>query len=371
MNQKFRIYFDVNVWQKLNLIFSENKKSNPVIWNIFKEQWKGKVEIYSSDIHLYELKNNQISGNDGDNIEEKIKQCSEKSDQIVQNKFNKVTNKIEYNGEEIKKYHQIKTILNPHYKNDDVSSYKTYHLLSCFLNDIDAFLTYDETILKNVYEIKKIFNSWDKKKFIISTPEKYAKLKNFIQAISYGSFIAIPSIILIFFFKLDYLGVFLGLGLFLNVFLLGKIHEFIQKFEYKDINMGEISKNLDFIKTFSTFYYSIFAIYSGFILILASQEIRNVFFSSIWLLSLIFAFQIPILFFGLYMIEYKKDQYKISRFFNVSYIILAGMFGWSSANIAHDILFIPLLPDLTVATFGTLILLYIFLKNLYDEIIIY
>ena len=140
MNQKFRIYFDINVWQKLDLIFAENRKNNPAIWDIFREQWKGKVEIYSSDIHLEELKNNQISESNEDKIEEKGKQCFEKSDQIIKNKFTKITNKIEYNNEEIKKFHQIKTILDSHYKSDNDSSYKAYHLLSCFLNDIDAFL---------------------------------------------------------------------------------------------------------------------------------------------------------------------------------------------------------------------------------------
>lgn len=377
MRRKFRVYFDANIWRKINLNFGKNKKDNQAVWYLFKEREKGHLEIYCSDIHITEFKDRNIFECSDDAIEAKIKQCFDKSDKIVnrvvlQENSNGTENQI-YNTKEseILKFDQLKNILFNTNKNEDMSIYSAYHLLTCFINDIDVFLTDDKNILKNNYKIKNLFNLWGMKNFIISTPEGFQRFHRHIQMMVNGAYIGISIIFGKFVLKLDSLSLFLGFGMFLNALIVIKIFQLLQNLKNEKINMKKILKGLNYIKGFSAFFYPTFAFYSAFILILSSNEIRNPIFSSIWLLLLIFVVQIPLLYSILYMMKNKFKIDQIYKIFTLGYLILGAMFGWTSAYLAHDVLLIPLLPDLTVATYGSLILFYLFLKYLEEEVIIY
>lgn len=377
MKRKFRVYFDANIWRKINFNFAKNKKDNQAIWYLFKEREKGHLEIYCSDIHITEFKDRNIFECAPDTIEAKIKQCFEKSDNIVksivlQENTIGTPNQIYNNNEdEILKFNQLKNILfNPN-KNEDISAYSAHHLLTCFINDIDVFLTDDKNILKNNYKIKSLFNLWGMKNFIINTPEEFQRFHRSIQMMINGAYIGISIILGNVVLKLDSLSLFLGFGMFLNALTLREIFRLLQNLKNEKINMKKISKGLNYIMGFSSFFYPTFAFYSAFILILSSNEIRNTIFSSIWLLMLIFVVQIPLLYSILYMMKNKFKINQIYKIFTLGYLILGAMFGWTSAYLAHDVLLIPLLPDLTIATYGSLILLYLFLKYLEEEVIIY
>lgn len=156
---------------------------------------------------------------------------------------------------------------------------------------------------------------------------------------------------------MDIPSVFLGFGLFLNMFILFRVTITLNKIE--NINITHISNAMNHIKNIIfPVAIPLFAVYSSFIFVLANKGIVNIFFSSLWLLLLILLFQTFMIYMILYMIKEKIDKKSIIRTFFIFYFLFSAMFGWTSANLAHDVLFIPMLPDLTLATYGTLILLF-------------
>lgn len=368
MIKRNRIYFDGNVWQKLDLDFKINKSTNPAIWAIFKEQQKGRAEIYCSDIHKEDFKRS-FTKIDPEIVEEKIAHCFEKSNKVAKTIMGLKNTKEDdlhfANKDDTEKFNQLNCILNN--KNENISKYSPYHLLICYANNIDVFLTYDTNILGKRKKLLKLFESWGKRNFVISTPEGYYSVMKYFWMGIYGiAFISVAYINYAF-IGMDIPTVFLSFGLFLNMFIFTKIIFTLNKVE--DISIIYISSTLNHIKNISSIFFVLFTTYSSFILFLATKGISNIVFSSLWLLTLIFLFQSFVIYIVLYMIKEKINKNNIISAFTISYFLLSAMFGWTSATLAHDVLFIPMLLDLTLATYGTLILLFIFNGYLEDTML--
>lgn len=125
MKKKTRIYFDGNVWLKLDLDFKINRSTNPAIWFIFKEQQKGRSEIYCSDIHKEYFKMFYAKIDNYEIAEEKITQCFEKSNKVAKTII-EIKSSIEgnlhfANTDYTEKFNQLNRILNN--KNGDISEY--------------------------------------------------------------------------------------------------------------------------------------------------------------------------------------------------------------------------------------------------------
>lgn len=269
------------------------------------------------------------------------------------------------NKDDTEKFNQLNCILNN--KNENISKYSPYHLLICYANNIDVFLTYDTNILRKRKKLLKLFESWGKRNFVISTPEGYYSVMKYFWMGIYGiAFISVAYINYAF-IGMDIPTVFLSFGLFLNMFIFTKIIFTLNKVE--DISIIYISSTLNHIKNISSIFFVLFTTYSSFILFLATKGISNIVFSSLWLLTLIFLFQSFVIYIVLYMIKEKINKNNIISAFTISYFLLSAMFGWTSATLAHDVLFIPMLLDLTLATYGTLILLFIFNGYLEDTML--
>lgn len=111
----------------------------------------------------------------------------------------------------------------------------------------------------------------------------------------------------------------------------------------------------------TTILYLVFGVFSSFIFILGDESIRSTFFSSLWLMLLIFCFQIiPLLIFSYQLKESVSEKTMINTFI-FSYFFISLIFGWSSAYLAHDILKIPAQQDLFIISYGVLILPIIFI----------
>jgi len=180
--------------------------------------------------------------------------------------------------------------------------------------------------------------------------------------------------ILIYFFALTFLGVttffLMGYPIFIPIeicfglgyviYALTAIKKRIDFLNYTKIPKIKLNRMKEDFNFFGKLFYPIFAVYSGFIFYLASRGVKNNLFSSLWLIEVIFVFQG---FCFLYFVNYigKHKPKTLLRIFSWSYIILSAMFGWTSAQIAYNILKLPVREDLFFATYGLLILPVIFI----------
>jgi len=181
----------------------------------------------------------------------------------------------------------------------------------------------------------------------------------YLFILALGIFIAKPI------FRLNYFNSLLSYGLALNIILFylisKKLSDIKQQNKRKAIFLSELMNTINLI---AKIFYAIFAAFSTFIFILVATDITSTIFSGIWLLLLIFFFQISIFWFILYLIQKRKSTKLIKTIFLITYLLLSAMFGWTSARLAHDVIHIPMVLDLIIATYGTLILPFIFVKVL-------
>ncbi|MBI2543455.1 MAG: hypothetical protein HYW24_04695 [Candidatus Aenigmarchaeota archaeon] len=344
MNRKFMVYFDTDIWEKLSTTFEENKEKFPEIWRIFRQQNEEKIDIYYSDLHTGEL------------INEKLDLCLKKSNKKVGKTFTPVD--VETSSDNKQKSDELKQLVGDGKDND------VLHLLTCFINDIDAFITYDIDILKNWVKIKKLFKKWGKKNFILASPKGYLRLQRFT---SYG-LILLGLIPLSLFFKfavgLSFFEMLLGYGMSITFILWFDLLKNIFYFRMNTETQKATTNAFEFMKSFSPMYYVIYGVFTTLIILLASNEITSEPFSILWLFLTIFAFQIPTFFYTIYLLSKNYRRELIILFFVIGYALLSAMFGWTSAYVERDILKLSALPDLLVATYGTGILFLVFTKYL-------
>jgi len=376
--KKFSVYLDGNIWQELSLDFEANKKLHPSIWKIFDQQKRGKIDIYCSDINRAEFlrkgNNSFADKHPLDIVEKKIQQCFEKSNKkaksIIVIGNSTIGNSTIATKEESEKFNELNELLSKT-KDDRSNPFDAHHLMTCFVNDTDAFITRDKNILKNWIEIKKLFTKWGKKNFILATPENYLRLHKFV---SYSTLllVLVPIAILFkIFANLSYFDMLLGYGLTGNFLLIYEVIKKISSFEVNDKTKKAIFGIFDLGKTFIPTYYAVFALFTALIIPLANKGITSEIFSSIWLFLLIFAFQIPTFFVAIYLLIKKFNKNHIIILFITMYLLLSAMFGWSSAYVEHDILQLSKIPDLLIATYGTLLLLFVFVKYFENILEIY
>lgn len=374
----FTVYLDGNIWQELSLDFDKNKKLHSKVWKIFEQQRKGKIDICSSDIHRAEfLRKDEGSFADRHSpeiVEKKIQQCFEKSNRKVKTILalgnSTLGNSSLATKDESDKFNELNDLLLKTSK-DPKNPFDAHHLLTCFINNIDAFITRDNNILNNWIEIKKLFTKWGKKNFIIASPEGYLRLHGFI---SYSTLLLALVPVAVFFkvfLNLSYFDMFLGYGLMGNFLLIYEIIGKISKFELNKKNKIAIGHVVDFFRILVSVYYPVFALFTALILALANKGIIDEVFSSVWLLLLIFAFQIPVLYGSLYLLSKKYSKRQIIYIFMFLYLVLSAIFGWTSAYVDLSILKLSTIPDLVIATYGTLILLFVTVKYFENQLDVY
>ena len=128
-----------------------------------------------------------------------------------------------------------------------------------------------------------------------------------------------------------------------------------------------INKMHNHFKLWTTIIFLIFSTYSAYIFLLASNNVRNTLFSSIWLQLLIMSFQsIPFLILSYQLKESVSEKIMYKSFF-WSYAFLSLIFGWASAQLAFHILHLPAQQDLFISAYGLLVIPFIFI--LYFDII--
>lgn len=159
-------------------------------------------------------------------------------------------------------------------------------------------------------------------------------------------------------------GFLIGLGLISNIFYLYKIDKKISKPIQKQV-IEKIKNDIEIIKiTFLEIYLIIYGMFTGGLYALTLAVKINVFVSLLWLLLAIFTFQGFALYFVLQLIIKGYKPQKVHLGFSTIYIFASIIFGYISAYTARDIFKIPMYPDVLTATYGTLILLFIFNKYL-------
>lgn len=148
-----------------------------------------------------------------------------------------------------------------------------------------------------------------------------------------------------------------GFALFYFSCLLIAIYRRIYSIKvFKEQNLDISTKMYENFKFIITTLLTIFGLYSTYLFILADIQVTSHFFSSIWLLLLIFSFQsIPFLILA-YQFKIGISSKSIARTFFFSYSFLSLIFGWLSAAIAQKILMLPAQQDLFLISYGTLVL---------------
>ena len=162
----------------------------------------------------------------------------------------------------------------------------------------------------------------------------------------------------------------IGFGLFYHFVLLGAIYKRIKSIKIVEENKLIIVKKMyNHFKLWTTIIFPIFALYSAYIFLLASNNLKNIFFSSMRLQLLIITFQsIPFLVLSYQLKESISEKIMYRTFFGL-YSFLSIIFGWTSAQISFYILKLPAQQDLFVSTYGLLIMPFVFIiyfDKIYD-----
>jgi hypothetical protein len=147
--------------------------------------------------------------------------------------------------------------------------------------------------------------------------------------------------------------------------MVGMTDKIIKKIKLNKSNLNYFDKLLDYFKIIMPIYYPIYAIFSAGIYLLANNNIISIIFSGIWLLLTIFSFQIALYFLITNLLIKKVKKNIISKIYLLSYAIFSVLFGWITANVAKEILNIPMIFDLTIAIFGTTILPYLYIRIIF------
>lgn len=159
-------------------------------------------------------------------------------------------------------------------------------------------------------------------------------------------------------------GFLMGVGLIFNLFYIYKIDKKILK-PIQEQAIEKIKNDMGIIKmTFLEIHLIIYGMFTGGLYAIATTIEINVFISLLWLLLTIFTFQGFAFYFVLQLIIKGYKPQKVHLGFITIYLLGSIIFGYISAYTARDIFKIPMYHDVLTATYGTLILLFIFNKYL-------
>jgi hypothetical protein len=153
----------------------------------------------------------------------------------------------------------------------------------------------------------------------------------------------------------EQMGIQMGFGMFYGIYLMFEIWARIRYIKSKIRKNTVIDKMYDDIKFLGSKIRYVFTLYSGFIIALAVIGITHIFFSSMWLILLIFTFQSLSFYILAYGLKNDWNETKLLLSFFASYAFLSMLFGWTSAHIAKDMIMLPPREDLFIAFYGVLI----------------